>query len=548
MKFDEKILKQILLAGHYVIEEDIKTAEKLVEKNNISFSEAILQTGAIDKDLMGQAIAEAFNVSYSDLNSNIPTSDQVKKIPEEIGRKCSAVIFSESGNTIVIATSNPANPELLPELKKIFPTQEIRITYSLSEDIDASFINYQKTLETRFSKIIKEQGRVAPEIISEIFDDAILYRASDIHFEPEEKEVMVRFRIDSVLQEAGRIPIEYYENILNRIKVQSRMRIDDHFSAQDGALRHVQPNGNAIDARISIIPTVDGEKIAIRLLSEYARNFSFRDLGISADNERLLTAAADKPFGMILVTGPTGSGKTTTLYALLKTLNHRDVNITTIEDPVEYRILGVNQIQVNPRTNLTFAQGLRSIVRQDPDIILVGEIRDNETAEISINAALTGHLLFSTFHANDAPTSIPRILDMGVEPFLLSSTLKVIIAQRLVRKICESCRYSVAINKDQLKSLGNTVSRLSSSQTVYEGKGCNVCAHTGYKGRIGIFEFIDVTKEMQELILKRPSTNEIWQLARNQGAKSLFEDGILKVNAGVTSIEELMRVAEPPKE
>ncbi len=545
MKFDEKVLKQILLDETYVTEEDIKNAEKFAEVNGASFVDSIIQTGAINKDLLGQALAESFKVPYSDLNSNMPVPDQVKKIPEDIARKYSAVIFSESDSAVIIATDNPQDPQLLPELQKIFPNKKISITYSLSEDVDASFINYQKTLETRFSKIIKDKGRVAPEIISEIFADAILYHASDIHFEPEEKDVIVRFRVDGVLQEAGRIPKEYYENILNRIKVQSRMRIDDHFSAQDGAFRYVQPNGNAIDARVSIVPTVDGEKIAIRLLSEYVRNLSFKELGISEDNQRLLTAAADKPFGMILVTGPTGSGKTTTLYALLKTLNRRDVNITTIEDPVEYRISGVNQIQVNPKTNLTFAQGLRSIVRQDPDIILVGEIRDNETAEISINAALTGQLLFSTFHAHDAPTSIPRILDMDVEPFLLSSTLKVIVAQRLVRKICESCRHSVSPTPEQLKSLGGVADSLS--RTIYEGRGCNVCNFTGYRGRIGIFEFIDVTKDMQELILKRPSTNEIWQLARTQGSKSLFEDGLLKVNDGTTTLEELMRVAEPPK-
>lgn len=254
---------------------------------------------------------------------------------------------------------------------------------------------------------------------------------------------------------------------------------------------------------------------------------------------------------MILVAGPTGSGKTTTLYGLLKLVNSPDVNITTIEDPVEYKVLGVNQIQINPQTNLTFAKGLRSIVRQDPDIILVGEIRDNETAEIAVNAALTGHLLYSTFHANDAATAIPRLLDMGIEPFLLASTLEVIVAQRLVRKICDHCKHSVT------KSAGDfTTPQLKSSLsyfegksiTLYEGKKCEMCGHTGYKGRTAIFEFIQITPEMQNLILRSPSTQEIWQLARKEGSKTLFEDGIEKVKAGVTTLEELLRVAEPPQQ
>ena len=253
---------------------------------------------------------------------------------------------------------------------------------------------------------------------------------------------------------------------------------------------------------------------------------------------------------MILTTGPTGSGKTTTLYALLKIVNSPDVNITTIEDPVEYKVLGVNQIQVNRETNLTFAKGLRSIVRQDPDIILVGEIRDKETAEIAVNAALTGHLLYSTFHANDAATAIPRLLDMGIQPFLLASTLEIIVAQRLVRKICDHCRHSVTksgkdFNTPQLRALNKYFG--SKTTTFYEGKKCGACGDTGYKGRTAIFEFILITPEMQNLILHAPSAQEIWKLARKEGSKTLFEDGIEKVKTGVTTVEELLRVAEPPK-
>jgi type II secretory ATPase GspE/PulE/Tfp pilus assembly ATPase PilB-like protein len=302
--------------------------------------------------------------------------------------------------------------------------------------------------------------------------------------------------------------------------------------------------------RISILPTLNGEKVVIRLLSQYVRSFSFNDLGLSQHDQELLMKAINKPFGMILVTGPTGSGKTTSLYALLKLLNSPDVNITTIEDPVEYKMPGINQIQVNSQTNLTFAKGLRSIVRQDPDIILVGEIRDQETAETAVNAALTGHLLLSTFHANDAATAVPRLLDMDIEPFLLSSTLEVLIAQRLVRKICDQCRFSTSLSKEEVKkTIPADVQKYFTGKHIvlYQGKGCASCGNTGFRGRTAIYEFIEVTPEIQELILQNPSTAQIWKIARKQGSVTLFEDGIEKVKNGITTLEELLRMAEPPK-
>lgn len=548
MKLDDKTIREILIKGNYVAEEDIKKSEDFGKSHHASFIEYLLQESLITRDLLGQAIAESLKVPYVDLNSTISAPKQVQKIPEEIAKKYRAVIFSEEKNKVVVTTDDPQNKNLLPELEKLLAGKKIGIAYSLSEDIDAVFVHYQKPLETRFSKIIKSKGRVAPELLEEIFDDAIVLRASDIHFEPFLKDVLVRFRVDGVLHEAGRIPKEFYENILNRIKVQSGMRIDEHFAAQDGSLRYVKDN-TTVDMRTSIVPTVGGEKVVLRVLSAYVQGFSLGDLGLSSAHQEFLEQAAKKPFGMILVVGPTGSGKTTTLYALLKIVNSPDVNITTIEDPVEYKVIGVNQIQVNPQTNLTFAKGLRSIVRQDPDIILVGEIRDNETAEIAINAALTGHLLYSTFHANDAATAIPRLLDMGIEPFLLTSTLEVIVAQRLVRKICDHCRHGVTKKSSDFNTMQfkPAISYFSDkSITLYQGKGCDMCGHTGYKGRTAIFEFIRITSEMQNLILRSPSTKEIWELARKEGSKTLFEDGIEKVKAGVTTLEELLRVAEPP--
>lgn len=332
------------------------------------------------------------------------------------------------------------------------------------------------------------------------------------------------------------------------MKVEAHLRIDEHQSAQDGAIRWLDANGNETDLRLSILPTLDGEKIVIRLLAKYVRGFQLVDLGLGEEDQKIIEASAQKPFGMILVVGPTGSGKTTSLYALLKLVNNPTINITTIEDPVEYRIAGVNQIQVNSATGLTFAKGLRSIVRQDPDLILVGEIRDQETSEISINAALTGHLLFSTFHANDAAAAIPRLLDMGTEPFLLASTLELIIAQRLARRICENCRYSVNLQKEEINKIPSYLRNKFDEKTmIYRGKGCSACNFTGYQGRIALFEIIKTSPELQETIMGNPSSQQIWEVSRKQGARSLFEDGLEKVKTGLITLEEVFRVAPPNK-
>jgi len=549
MKLDDKKIAQILVDGSYISEDDLLKAEKFSVEHKTSILDFLQMEGLVTRTLIGQAVAESLKVPYADLTTQQPAKEQILKIPEEFANKYRIVLFKLTAKEAIIATDDPTQPELLPNLKTAFKGINVVVAYSLPEDIDAIFVNYRQTLETRFSEIIKKQQRVAPEIIEEIIEDAIVYRASDIHIEPQDKEVVIRFRIDGVMHEAGRIPKEYYGNILNRIKVQTRLPIDEHFSAQDGAMRYAKEN-IAVDLRVSILPTLDGEKVVMRLLSQYVRGLALTDLGLSLENEKILEKAYKKPFGMILITGPTGSGKTTSLYALLKILNRPEVNITTIEDPVEYKVSGINQIQVSTQTNLTFAKGLRSIVRQDPDIILVGEIRDPETAEIAVNAALTGHLLLSTFHANDSATAIPRLIDMNIEPFLLASTLELLIAQRLVRKICEQCKHSISVDHEQIKKiLGDHAKKYFPNKTVtlYVGKGCDNCGHTGFKGRSAIYEFIQISPEMKDLILKHPSTQEIWEIARKQGSLTLFEDGLEKVKSGLTTLEELLRVAEPPK-
>jgi type II secretory ATPase GspE/PulE/Tfp pilus assembly ATPase PilB-like protein len=549
MKLDSKKIIDILARENYVEQEDLDKAKEYIKTHNVLITDYLLGEGIITKDLLGQAISESLEVVYADLNTHEPSKKQVLKIPENIAKKFRVVLFAEDKKTITVTSDDPKQVGLETKLQEIFPKQKIKITFSVTDDIDKAFGHYRKSLATRFAKIIEGKQRIAPEILDEIINDGLTHKASDIHFEPDEDTVTIRFRIDGVLHEAGVMPKEHYENILNRIKVQAHMRIDEHNSAQDGSVRHQINETEKVDLRISIVPTLDGEKIVIRILAEYVKNLNFSNLGLSAKHQDILQVAANKPFGMILVTGPTGSGKTTTLYALLKMLNKPEVNITTIEDPVEYKIPGINQIQINNQTNLSFAKGLRSIVRQDPDIILVGEIRDEETAEISVNAALTGHLLLSTFHSNDAATSIPRLLDMAVEPFLLASTLELIVAQRLARRICEHCR--VSINKEDkiIKKLVKNIDPKTADKisTLYRGKGCNVCSDTGYTGRTALYEIIEISSEMQDLILQNPSKQQIWDLAQKQGSASLFDDGLEKVKSGVTTLEELMRVSPPSK-
>ncbi len=545
---DKLQVLSLLEKERYITVEDAKKANDFARARHASPIDYLLNQGIITKHELGQAIAKALGVQYANLNTSPPSREQVLKIPEDIARKYRVALFAEAGDTVTVASDHPKQSELWPILRSLFPGKQVTVTYTHPEDLESAFIRYRKALATRFVEIITANRGIAPEIIDAIIEDAVVYRASDIHFEPQELDVALRFRIDGVLHEAGRIPKEYYENVLNRIKVESRLRIDEHYVAQDGAIRYAK-NNFAADLRISVVPTLDGEKVAIRLLSQYVRSFTLRDLGLSSKHQAILLRASHKPFGMILVTGPTGSGKTTTLYALVKILNRPEVNITTIEDPAEYKIAGVNQIQVNLQTGLTFAKGLRSIMRQNPDIILVGEIRDKETSEIAINAALTGHLLLSTFHANDAATAIPRLLDMDIEPFLLASTLEVVIAQRLVRRICEACRMVQSISISDIKKILPPAERYFSEDTVklYRGKGCQSCSGSSFRGRVAIYEFIEISQAMRELILKNPSSQAVWGLAKQEGSRSLFEDGIDKVKQGLTTLEELLRVAEPPE-
>ncbi len=566
-------LGKILLEQSYVSEEELKSAQELAGQRTIPLKTVLGEMGLLTEELYESALAEYYKLPFADLTQMQPSPELVSLIPEEVARAFSCVVIKQDEGGMVVATSDPSNAQLEETVRMNIGKQKaqkpkaqgqptpagapppqkfmgrIQFVYAPRKSIEALFVNYRKPLATRFQAIITRQRKVAPEIIVEIFNDAIELRASDIHFEPQEGYVLVRFRVDGVMHEAGRIPREYYEGVVNRIKIEGNMQIDEHFAAQDGAIRYHTPSGNPMDIRVSIVPIVDGEKIVCRLLSEYVRTLTLGDLGFGAVYQEVLEKAAHKPFGMILTTGPTGSGKSTTLYALMKLRNHPDVNISTIEDPVEYKVPGINHIQVNTETGLTFSIGLRALVRQDPNIILVGEIRDGETASIAVNAALTGHLLFSTLHANDAATAVPRLLDMGVEPFLLASTLEVVIGQRLLRRICPQCRFSYSMPYEEaVKLFLGATQYIQKGETLrlYRGKGCEACNGTGYRGRVGIYELLTVTPEIEKLIINRATSTDLGIAARKQGMKFMFDDGYDKVKSGMTTVEELLRVAAPP--
>jgi type IV pilus assembly protein PilB len=404
------------------------------------------------------------------------------------------------------------------------------------------------THSSQMNALLSRAGPISIiELVQTCIEEAYTLRASDIHIEPREYEVQIRLRIDGILHDKCSFPKTILPEVISRIKVLSNLRTDEHQSAQDGRFRLTTTASVAIDVRVSITPTYYGENAVLRLLTDYSSHFTLESLGFSdTDAEKIKTAIAE-PHGMILVTGPTGSGKTTTLYTLIKMLHTNDVSIITIEDPIEYAVQGITQIQSNPRTGLTFASGLRSILRQDPNIIMVGEIRDSETATISINTALTGHLLLTTLHTNDAATTLPRLLDMGIDAYLVASTVNVAIGQRLVRKICIACKERVAITEAEEQSLRQSLpQRLRECnyeipKVLHKGKGCPKCDMTGFWGRIGLYEVLVVTPMVREAILHRESAKKITEIAISGGMTTMFEDGLKKVSTGETTIAEVLR-------
>ncbi len=563
MKLSKKELKEMLVDGGYITQKQLKEVFTYAKENEVDVTEVLVGKDMISDANLGRLIAEKRGYTFVELSKKPIPEDVLRFVPEIVAKMQNVIAFARDKKGIRVAMNDPENYEMIAWIRKK-TGEEVIPYFSTSHDIASAIKNYHQNIKEELEEIVSRHakklktGVVKPEDVSIItlVDTLIRYahenRASDIHIEPREKKVVVRYRIDGILQGVVTLSRPLHELVISRIKVLARLRTDEHFSAQDGKFRAKIDEGK-IDIRVSIVPTIKGENAVLRLLSEQFQRFSLEDLGLGERDLKKLNAAARKPFGMILATGPTGSGKTTTLYAILKILNKPEVNIATIEDPVEYDIEGVSQIQVNPKTNLTFAKGLRAIVRQDPDIIMVGEIRDEETASVAINSAMTGHLMLSTLHTINAATTLPRLIDMEIEPFLVSSSVNVICAQRLMRKICLQCIESYGITKKEIalikrdehaRDLFQQMSRKENlgGLQLYRGKGCKSCGEIGYAGRTGIFEVLELDDRIRDLIMEKANADSIDEEAKRNGMTSMFYDGVGKVLEGETTLEELLRV------
>lgn len=553
---DEEV-KKIALQNGIITEQQVAPLLEAAKNAQTSLSDIIIEKDIITDENLGMLIADYCKIPFAILSKTFIPEDIIHIVPARIARRYKVIAFGRDQHGVKLAMADPTNREIMDMLARK-TNQPIFPYYATERDIENTFHIYKRNLQKSFDELIKEEvGKTTAMVLNDapiiaivdlLIDYAYQDKASDIHIEPEEKNSLVRFRIDGILHDVLSLPSSLHDRIVTRIKVLSRLRTDEHLAAQDGKMR-AKLEEEDLDIRVSILPIVEGEKIVLRLLSSHSRKFSLADLGMNEKDLKKITAAFSKAYGMILSTGPTGSGKSTSIYSILKILNIREKNITTIEDPVEYRIKGVNQIQVNPKTDLTFANGLRSILRQDPNIIFVGEIRDNETAGIAVNAALTGHLVLSTLHTNDAATALPRLIDMKVEPFLVASTVNVIIAQRLIRKICDSCKSLLPIARSDLeknvpKDLIEKHFGGKNEIHVYKGTGCKICHNTGYAGRIGVFEVLEVTKQIKDLIVQKKDSDIIVQEAIKEGMTTMFDDGLDKVAKGLTSLEEILRVTK----
>lgn len=557
--YDSQKLYTSLKELQAIDEVALTEAFKMAQLQQLPLGDVLLDENLISDEDLGKLIAEILNVPFVHLaNIEIP-KEILTIVPEVIAKEQNVIAFKKDNRGLHVGMVDPTNAAIVDFLQKKLGMPVV-VYLTTERDMAKTQSRYLKDITKAFEDIIKESVQEASKkkenefdppiikIVETILSYAAQNSASDIHIEPEEDKVLVRFRIDGVLHDIVELSLQIYAQIVTRVKVMAKLRTDEHQVPQDGRINFSQ-NNQAFDVRVSIAPLHRGEKIVMRLLSSHARQISLLNLGFSQDDLRKVKNAYEKPYGMILSTGPTGSGKTTTMYAILKLLNSHEINIMTIEDPIEYDIEGVNQIQVNPKSDLTFATGLRSILRQDPNIILVGEIRDEETADIAVNAAMTGHLVLSTLHTNDAATAIPRLFDMGIEPFLVGSTVNVVIAQRLIRQIHTVCRVSEDVTRESLtkyldQALIEHVFGAQPTVRLYKGKGCALCHTSGYEGRVGIFEVLLIDDEIRQAIVDKKDAGAISGIAMKNGMKTMIVDGLEKVKQGITTIEEIFRVTK----
>ncbi len=565
MKIALQILKPLLLQTNLVTEEQFNKALELSKRTGQSVSDLLISQGVITQDYLIDLLSKFFNTPRVKISGKEINSEFLNLIPEDIARARNAIIFDKKDDYIYLAVTDPTDLESINFIQR-YTNLSAKVFLTTDDDLKSAFALYRKQLTENFANIIEDNLRkvsiiegmnltdAASEMpIVSLFDTIVIYAyslsASDIHIERLSDAILIRFRVDGILREIVRLPQEIHNAIVARVKILAGLQIDEHYRAQDGRFKY-QKGDDAFDVRVSILPTFYGEKINMRLLLGSIKPMSFEELGMEKDTIEVMDANVKRSYGMILVTGPTGSGKTTTLYSVLSKLNRPEVNIVTVEDPIEYELRYINQVQVNTKSGLDFANGLRSILRQDPNIIMVGEIRDSETAAIATNAALTGHLVLSTLHTNDATTAIPRLFDLGVQPFLVSATINAVIAQRLVRKICRNCIESYKLPNEtksaierQFKNSSLKKKNYSVPAELYRGKGCKICNYTGYKGRVAIYEIFNVTEDMR-IFIQSPefSLDGLREIAGKYNMVSLFEDGVRKAQTGQTSIEEVFRV------
>ncbi|HBB36708.1 MAG: Type II secretion system protein E [Candidatus Moranbacteria bacterium GW2011_GWC1_45_18] len=578
MFVDNERLKSFLLdsgmAKADVIDQEMEESQRTGKR----LGDLLVEKKILDSNQIRQLYSYILGIPFVNLEKEPIPKEVLQIIPEPIAKKYKIVAFKKTNLELKVAMLNPEDIQTIDFIRKktglkISPciTTEDGITNALKQ--------YEQSLKAEFGDIIEKNSGVISgkgdlekaaqdlpviRIVDTLLKHAILQEASDIHIEPDEKEVRVRYRIDGILHDAMSLPKAIIDGIVARIKILANLKLDEHRMPQDGRFK-IDQDGHRVAFRVSILPVYSGEKVVMRLLDESSKGLTLEAMGLWGSPLEKIHQAIKRPNGMILVTGPTGSGKTTTLYTVMDILNTPQVNISTVEDPIEYKMFRINQTQVSPQIGLTFSQGLRALLRQDPDIIMVGEIRDNETMEIAIHAAMTGHLVLSTLHTNSAAGTVPRLLDMGAEPFLIASTVNVVMAQRLVRRLCSDCRQGFTLDKDLLESLRgqvdldrvldlarqNNILEKSladnndwSKITFYRPGGCSRCRNEGYKGRIGIFEVLEISETISQMVSKRASSDEIEEQAKKEGMMQMMEDGMIKAVQGITSIEEILRVTK----
>jgi len=580
MRIENKQLYEFIKDSELIKASDLDGAYKESQDGGKHLGEILLEKKLIDEVKLRELYAYILGVPFVDLSKEIIPADVLQIVPEPIAKKYKIVAFEKSGQELKIAMLNPEDIQTVDFIRKKTGLKII-ICLTSEDSINVILKQYEKSLKAEFGDIIEKnssevrggeeedlekvaQGLPIIRIVDTLIKHAILQGASDIHIEPDEKEVRVRYRIDGILHDAMTLPKQVKHGIIARIKVLSNLKLDEHRVPQDGRFK-LEKDGLKISFRVSILPIFDGEKIVMRLLDETSKGLTLEKMGMSGLGLEIVHRQIKKPNGMILVTGPTGSGKTTTLYTIMDILNTAQVNISTVEDPVEYRMPRVNQTQIYTKVGLTFAAGLRSLLRQDPDIIMVGEIRDQETLEMAIHAALTGHLVLSTLHTNSAAATLPRIIDMGAEPFMVASTVNVIIAQRLVRKLCPDCKKEYKMTAKELEALNESYDMQSILKVIkksdivkglvgeaatwediklYKSVGCEQCSKEGYKGRNGIYEVLEVDDEMEKMISQKAPTEEMEAKAKEKGMMTMVEDGFAKAVSGITSVEEILRVTK----